>query len=43
VNSRDPIAYLAAAAVLCLAGIVSAWLPARRASAIQPAEALRQS
>jgi ABC-type antimicrobial peptide transport system permease subunit len=39
----DPTIYLMGAAILCLAGLVSAWLPARRASAIEPAEALRHS
>jgi len=41
VSPGDPAIYLIGAAALCLAGFVSAWLPARRASAIEPAEALR--
>ena len=41
VKPEDPAIYLMGAATLCLAGFVSAWLPARRASAIEPAEALR--
>ncbi len=43
VKSGDPTIYLMGAAIICLAGFVSAWLPARRASAIEPAEALRHS
>ncbi|HEU0141467.1 MAG TPA: ABC transporter permease, partial [Bryobacteraceae bacterium] len=43
VESSDPTTYLMAAATLCLAGGVSAWIPARRASAIQPSEALRHN
>ncbi|MGH9630796.1 MAG: hypothetical protein ACRD7E_20985, partial [Bryobacteraceae bacterium] len=43
VKSNDPTTYLMGAATLCLVGLVSAWLPARRASAIEPAEALRHS
>jgi predicted permease len=43
VKSSDPAVYLVGAAILCLAGFVSAWLPARHASTIQPAEALRHN
>jgi ABC-type antimicrobial peptide transport system permease subunit len=43
VRPGDPTIYLTGAAILCLAGFLSAWLPARRASAIEPAEALRHS
>jgi predicted permease len=41
-NSSDPMIYLVALALLSLVGFVSAYVPARRASAIEPAEALRQ-
>jgi ABC-type antimicrobial peptide transport system permease subunit len=43
VKSSDAAAYLPAAALLCLVAAASAYLPARRASAIEPSEALRQS
>lgn len=43
VKSSDPAVYLVAMALLSLVGFVSSFLPARRASAIQPAEALRHS
>jgi ABC-type antimicrobial peptide transport system permease subunit len=43
VKPGDPAIYLMGAATLCLAGFVSAWLPARRASAIDPAESLRHN
>jgi ABC-type antimicrobial peptide transport system permease subunit len=43
VNSSDPLIYALGVAVLCVVGFASAWLPARRAAAIEPAEALRQS
>jgi len=41
VNSHDPAIYLGAGLILCIAGLVSAWIPARRASSIDPAESLR--
>jgi predicted permease len=41
VGAGDPLIYVAAVALLGLAGLASAWIPARRASAIEPAEALR--
>jgi predicted permease len=40
-KSSDPMIYLASVAVLCLSGFVCTCLPARRASSIDPAEALR--
>jgi ABC-type antimicrobial peptide transport system permease subunit len=43
VKSSDPATYLVGAAVLSTAGILSAYLPARRASAVEPAEALRHN
>jgi predicted permease len=42
VQSSDPAIYVAGIAVLCAVGAISAYIPARRASAIDPAEALRQ-
>jgi predicted permease len=41
VKAGDPMIYISCAALLCAAGIASAYVPARRASAIAPAEALR--
>lgn len=41
VKASDPMTYIACAGLLCVVGIASAYLPARRASAIEPAEALR--
>ncbi len=43
VKSSDPLIYIAGAALLCIVGFVSAYLPARRASGIDPAEALRHN
>jgi predicted permease len=40
---RDPLTLGAAAATLALVGVVAGWLPAYRASRIDPAEALRES
>jgi predicted permease len=41
VKSSDPTIYIVGAALLSLVGVASAYLPARRAAAIDPAEALR--
>jgi predicted permease len=41
VDSRDPVVFAAVAAMLLAVSCVAAWLPARRASAISPLEALR--
>ena len=43
VSSGDPAIYAWGAGILCVAGIASAWLPARRASAIEPAALLRHN
>jgi ABC-type antimicrobial peptide transport system permease subunit len=40
---RDPATLVASAAVLAAVGAVAGWLPARRASRIDPAEVLRDS
>jgi len=42
VKPSDPAIYIGAVALLSAVGLASAYLPARRASAIEPAEALRQ-
>ncbi|MBZ5499557.1 MAG: ABC transporter permease [Acidobacteriia bacterium] len=41
IDSRDPVTYLLAATVLIAATALAAWLPARRASRIDPMAALR--
>lgn len=41
VSGRDPAAWVGAAAVLLLAALAAAWLPARRAARVDPMEALR--
>ena len=41
VTASDPMIYLACAVMLFVVSLVSAYLPARRASGIEPAEALR--
>jgi predicted permease len=40
---RDPVTLVASAAALATVGAVAGWLPARRASRIDPAEVLRDS
>jgi putative ABC transport system permease protein len=39
---RDPVTFTAAAALLAVIGLFAAWLPARRASRIDPARTLRE-
>lgn len=41
VKSSDPIIYIVGATLLCLIGFASTYWPARRAAAVEPAEALR--
>jgi predicted permease len=41
-NPRDPVAYIAVAAVLAFTGVLACWFPARRATAIDPMVALRR-
>jgi predicted permease len=43
VKPGDPTIYVLGVAMLYLVGFVSAWIPARRASSVVPAEALRHS
>ena len=42
VTTTDPLTFAAMAGVLALAGIVACWLPARRASSIDPVSAIRR-
>jgi len=42
-DARDPTTFVAAAALLTLVATVAAWLPARRASRIDPMRVLRNS
>ena len=39
---RDPLTFAGAAAILCSIGALAGWLPARRASRIDPARVLRE-
>ena len=41
VSVRDPVVYATVAGVLALVAVVAAWVPARRASRIDPVTALR--
>jgi ABC-type lipoprotein release transport system permease subunit len=42
VRSAEPVAFLVMIAVLAGAALLASWLPARRASRIDPLRALRQ-
>jgi predicted permease len=42
VSARDPVTFVATALVLGAVSLVATWLPARRAAAISPLEALRE-
>jgi ABC-type antimicrobial peptide transport system permease subunit len=41
-EARDPVTFAGAAAVLVAAGVLAAWLPARRAARLDPATVLRE-
>jgi ABC-type lipoprotein release transport system permease subunit len=41
-SSRDPLVLCAVALAMALLGLLATWLPARRASAIDPAILLRE-
>jgi putative ABC transport system permease protein len=41
-NARDPVAYVAVTLVLAFTGLLACWLPARRATSIDPMAALRR-
>ncbi|HEX7282760.1 MAG TPA: hypothetical protein VF239_11935, partial [Vicinamibacterales bacterium] len=38
---RDPVIFIGVAAVFILAGIIACWIPARRATTVDPLIALR--
>lgn len=42
VGAADPIAYGAAGSLLLLTGVIAAWVPAHRASRLDPARVLRE-
>jgi ABC-type antimicrobial peptide transport system permease subunit len=42
-SSRDPFVVLAAAWAMAIVGLAAAWLPARRALALDPARTLREA
>ena len=41
ITPRDPVTYVAVPLVLVMATVLASYLPARRAAAAQPVEALR--
>lgn len=41
VGPHDPATYAAAVGILLVTGVLAAWLPARRAARVDPAEVLR--
>ena len=41
IDAREPMVFVAAAVTLLLAATVAAWIPARRASAVDPVTVLR--
>jgi putative ABC transport system permease protein len=43
VTARDPLTYLVVVGVLVLVALVACWIPARRASTVDPVQALRAS
>jgi predicted permease len=42
VSTSDPIVFVGAIVILTVTGLVACWLPARRAAALRPSEALRE-
>jgi ABC-type antimicrobial peptide transport system permease subunit len=40
VGARDPVAFIAAAAALLIVALAASWLPASRASRVEPVKAL---
>ena len=41
VSAFDPLTYLSVSILIILVALFACWLPARRASAVEPMEALR--
>lgn len=42
ITTRDPLSYAVAALALAVPTLLACWLPARRATRLQPTEALRR-
>jgi putative ABC transport system permease protein len=42
IGARDPMTFVAVAAGLFVVGLIAAWVPAHRATRVEPVEALRQ-
>jgi ABC-type antimicrobial peptide transport system permease subunit len=42
-DARDPITFVAAAALLVAVGVFAAWMPARRAARLDPSTVLREA
>jgi ABC-type lipoprotein release transport system permease subunit len=42
VNARDPVTFLLGPVVLTLVAVVACWLPARRATRLDPVKVLRE-
>jgi putative ABC transport system permease protein len=40
---RDPLTFAGSAALLAAVGVIAGWLPARRASRLEPAQVLREA